>query len=117
MIHYYICGIRQAELDSNEPGGLYLDFMIEHTSKDIKQIEIAKAMIEHKMVKTTNKEALEATGMSGLAGIFEVIPYMARANNLLVVKFNSKFKLTKEDLENYIKTTPLEELRKARMSF
>ena len=115
--HYYICGVRQEGLNTSRPGELSLDFVVGHTRKEIKQAEIAKAMVEHKIVKTTDKEAIESVGLTELSAFLSVIPCLARANSLLVVKFETKFKMTRKDLEDYIKTTPLAELKKAELKF
>jgi len=114
MYHYYIVGVRMGNIYSKTPGELTTDFVVEHTRKEMKATEIAKSMVENKIWKTTHKEAIQSVGLTELASFFQVLPYMVRANNLLVIKLETKhFKLTKEDIQMYIKTTPIEELRKA----
>jgi len=115
-MYHYIVGIRQKNLSSQNPGELSVDFIIPFTDKEVNAGELAKAMIDHKIIKTTTKEAFEAVRLTQLAFELTALGYRVRANDILVLKFASEFEIDDESLKMYIKTTPIEELRKARIA-
>jgi hypothetical protein len=114
MYRYYIVGIRMASIYTSTPGELEVDFIVEHTRKEMRAAEHAKSMVENVLWPTTHREAIHSVGLDELGGFFKVLPYMVRANNLMVIKLETKnLKLTREDISMYVKTAPIEELRKA----
>ena len=72
-------------------------------------------MTENYFWETSNKEALEATGLTELASSFYMANIRARLNDLLVLRYDSDFKIEKDDMDNYIKFTNLKELKKAKV--
>ena len=113
MFHYLV-GVRMAGINTDKPGEKFMDFVIEWTDKEVDAARIAKGMTENYFWKTSDKEALQATGMTKIGHAFHCAHLRAHVNDLLLLRFDSEFKWEEEIMATHIKYTPLEELKKAR---
>jgi len=71
----------------NKERELLLDSILRYTSKDIEKIELAKAMVEHKLIKTSAHEALKSVEMYHWIYLFYGFSHRANANSLRIFKF------------------------------
>jgi hypothetical protein len=99
MWKYYF-GVRvDARLET--AGELSLDFVIELSEEDMKNLERAASMVTNEIWKTSNKEALAACKIEHLT-IISAMKHRAFANNLSLHMIHCDFKLTNEDLRMWV---------------
>jgi hypothetical protein len=114
MFHYLV-GVRMEGINSETPGKKHMDFMIEWTDKDIEAARIAKGMTENHFWKTSNEEAIQATGITELAHSLTFAHVRARVNDMLLLRYDSEFKWEENLMATHIQYTDLEELKKAKI--
>lgn len=99
MFKYYF-GVR-VDPRLETAGHLELDFVIEITEEDMKNIELAKDMVTNEMWKSTNAEAMKACNIEHLSCI-SVMQHRAFANNMSLHLVTSECKLDREDLKVWV---------------
>ena len=115
MIWHYLVGVRMVGINSSTPGKKSMDFMIEWKGKDVEAARIAKGMTENYFWKTSNKEAIQTTGLSGMASSLYCAHIRARVNDLLLLRYDTEFKMEEDDMAIYVENTPLEKLVEAKV--
>jgi hypothetical protein len=100
--YYYIFGVRIENTCLRSRGKLSLDFMIDYTTKDEKNIQLAMDMINNKAVPTKSEEAIKGCNLTELSLMIKGSQYTAKANSLSVHKLNTTFKMTREDLHIWV---------------
>jgi len=112
MFKYYF-GVRISPY-LETAGHLELDFVIEINEEDQKNLELAVAMVQNAMWKTTNKEALESCNVSHLTAI-PAMQHRAFANNLSLHLVTSECKLEKEDLRVWVDSCNYDKFSKQKL--
>jgi len=102
--YFYIFGVR-SETTKDLRSELCLDFLIEYTSEDLENKELAKIMIENKMLPTSTEEAINAMGLNHLSAAIHCSKIRSRYERLSVHQFKSTFPMTREDLSDYVKSS------------
>src|SRR4030043_738717 len=113
MFHYLV-GVRQDGINSETPGKKHMDFMIEWTDKEVEALKIAKGMSENHFWKTSEKEAIKVNDLTELGQSLTFAHVRARVNDMLLLRYDSEFKIEEEIMATHIKFTDLEELKKAK---
>ena len=113
--YYYIFGVRAEPATSDIPGNLSLDFLIDYTDDDIEKVELAKLMIDNKILKTSQSEAVEACGLSRFRQELFGASMRAQVNMLSVHKIKSDFKMDFEILSIWVDSCNYDEIARQKL--
>jgi hypothetical protein len=112
MFSYYVT-IGTNGITSNEPGKIYLDNFLEIIEKDLVESctnHMYNLLQEDEDKKIKNGYAAE------IGAALKMIKLRANVQQTTLLKFTSEFQISREEMDSYIKITPLKELLNARIS-
>lgn len=102
MTYYYILGVR-AVTKPDMTLSLQRDFIIKYSDDDLKDRNLAEAMVQNEMVKTTAEEAVEAMGLSRLGAEIHGAKLRIRFNPITVHQFKTEEPWDNEFFDIFLK--------------
>jgi len=115
MIYHYLIGVGTNDINSIEAGKLYLDSFFEFTDEDRENVNNCRMLSKDELFKSSVQDSSGVFGCSGLIASFQGLLIRARAQNTILLHYTSEHKLDREFFKGWVKVTPLEELRKAKI--
>ena len=115
MSYHYLVGVGSNDIRSNEPGKLYLDSFFEFTDKDKENINNCRMLTKDELFKSSIEDSSAVFSCSHIIGNFQGILIRARVQGTILLHYESDHKLDRESFECWIKVTPFEELKKAKI--
>ena len=115
MIYHYLVGVGANDIRSAEPGKLYLDSFFEFTDKDKENVNNCRLLAKDKLFKSSVHDSSVVFECSHIITNFQGLLMRARAQNTIILHYTSENKLDRESFESWIKVTPFEELKKAKI--
>lgn len=115
MGYHYLIGVGTDDIRYKEPGKLYLDSFFEFTDKDKENVNNCRLLSKDKLFKSSVEDSSTVFGCSDIIRNFQGLLIRARAQNTILLHYISENKLDREFFEGWIKVTPFEELKKAKI--
>lgn len=103
MTYYYILGVRAVTNRETMTTHLERDFLITYTDDDVKDRNLAKAMVDNEMVKTTPEEAVDAVGLSRIGAEIHGAKLRMKFNPITAHQFKTEEPWDKEFFDIFLK--------------
>lgn len=113
MTYHYLIGVRRSNIGDDEPNKLDLDFFLEYTNEDISNAKDAKEASKNELFPINTSEAGEMFKVSELIESFNACLVRTKIHDMLMCHYYSEFKLDRDFFKTLIKTSSLDELKKA----
>jgi len=100
--YHYIISVALRNMNSKNPGEMYLKHFLEFTNDDIIKVRDAVRLTKDKLLTTTQNEALTITETSDLVHGIAAMKLAAQANNASLHHFSSATPWSAEDMEKFV---------------
>jgi len=115
MIYHYLVGVGTNDINSTEAGKVYLDSFFEFTDEDRENVNNCRLLSKDQLFKSSVQDSSGVFGCSSLISSFQGLLLRSRAQNTILLHYTSEDKLDREFFNRWVKVTPLEELRQAKI--
>ena len=115
MGYHYLIGVGIKDVHYDKPGESYLDSVFEFTNKDKENVNNCRLLSRDKLFKSTIHDSSEVFNCSDIIASFQGLLIRARVQGTIILHYDSQHKLDRKFFEGWVKVTPLEDLKKAKI--
>jgi len=115
MGYHYLIGVGIKDVHYDKPGESYLDSVFEFTDKDKENVNNCRLLSRDKLFSSTIPDSSEVFNCSHIIANFQGLLIRSKVQNTILLHYTSHHKLDREFFEGWVKVTPLEDLKKAKI--
>lgn len=119
--YHYLIGLQSTQKTLDKDSEFIIKYFLEYRDSDADKVSKSQEMINNKIWKTSEKEAIEACGCGGIVASINALKLSAQANMCNVYHFNSAMHFEEEwfdvliDLLNKGHQSTIEQFKEAKI--